>query len=181
MSAEKTHISREQEAAISGLLLRMREAWEQGDGAAYASIFTEDARYVSATGTRSVGAEQIGTSHQQIFDSFFAGTRLGSSYPVELQPVAPGVVLIHASGTVLFPGEHEQAIAANGLLTMLAVATDDGWRIASFANTPTGRARSARFVLRYLRSRLRVFQAESRKAKEHMVRQKRDNIARWSS
>jgi uncharacterized protein (TIGR02246 family) len=157
----------------------LREAWERGDGAAYGSLFTDDARYVSPTGTRTVGREQIAASHQQIFDSFFAGARLGSSFPFELQPVAPGLVLIHASGAVLFPGEHEQAVAPNGLLTMVALVTDDGWKIASFANTPTGQARSARFVLRYLRSRLRAFQIESAKATAHMFRQKQDNIARW--
>lgn len=179
VSTATTHISPEEEAAINGLLLRMREAWERGDGAAYGSVFTEDARYVSATGTRTVGREQISASHQQIFDSFFAGTRLSSSFPFELQPVAPGLILIHASGAVLFSGEREQTVAPNGLLTIVAVATDDGWRIASFANTPTGRARSARFVLRYLRARLRALQIESAKARTHMLHQKRDNIARW--
>jgi uncharacterized protein (TIGR02246 family) len=181
MSSATTHISPDDEAAINRLLLRMREAWARGDGAQYASIFAEDARYVSATGTRSVGPEQIAASHQQIFDSFFAGTQLGNSYPVELQPVAPGVVVIHATGAVLFPGERERGVSPNGLLTMVTVATDDGWRIASFANTPTGTARNTRFVLRYLRSRLRAFQTESRKAKEHTLRQKRENVARWTS
>jgi len=181
VSTTTIRISPAEKAAINDLLLRMREAWEQGDGPAYASLFTKDARYVNAPGTRTVGREQIETSHQQIFDSFFADTRLGSSYPFELQPVAPGAVLIHASGAVLFPGEDEQAVAPNGLLTILAVATDDGWRIASFTNTPTGRARNARFLLRYLRSRLRAFTTESRKARAHMLRQKRENIARSKS
>jgi len=181
MSTPTTHISPEQQAAINGLLLQMREAWERGDGTAYGSLFTEDARYVSATGTRTVGPDQIAASHQQIFDSFFAGTRVGSSFLSEFQLVSPGVVLIHGSGAVLFTGESEQAVAPNGLLTMVTVATDDGWRIASFANTPTGRARSARFVLRYLRSRLRAFRTESAEAKAHMLRRKQANIARWRS
>jgi len=181
VSTATIHISHAEEAAINDLLRRMREAWERGDGAAYAALFTKDARYVNAPGTRTVGREQIAASHQQIFDSFFAGTRLGSSYPVELQPVAPNVVLIHTSGAVLFPGEDEQAVASNGLLTIVAVATDDGWRIASFANTPTGKARNARFLVRYLRSRARAFTTESRKARAHMLRQKRDNIARFNN
>ncbi|HJS96756.1 MAG TPA: SgcJ/EcaC family oxidoreductase [Solirubrobacteraceae bacterium] len=180
MSATDQPVSPEQQAAIHGLLVKMREAWERGDGTAYASLFTRDARYVSATGTRSIGPEAIATTHQQIFDSLFSATRLGNSYPAELQPVAPGVILIHATGAVLFPGEHEQTVAPNGLLTILATNTNDGWKIASFANTPTGKARNPRFFLRYLRSRLRAFQTESRKAKAHMLRQKQANIARWS-
>ena len=180
MTVTGTPISPEDEAAITGLLDCMREAWECSDGASYASMFSDDVRYVSATGVRTVGREEIASSHQRIFDSFFAGTRLGSSYPVELQSVAPGVVLVHASGAVLFPGEREQRVAPNGLLTMVAVAGDGGWRVASFANTPTGNARTARFVLRYLRSRFSAFRAEASKARAHMLRNKRANIARWS-
>ena len=180
MSVTATPISPEDEAAITGLLDGLREAWERGDGAGYASMFSDDARYVSATGVRSVGREQIASSHQRIFDSLFAATRLGSSYPVELQPVAPGVVLVHGVGAVLFPGEREQRVAPNGLLTMVAVAGDRGWRVASFANTPTGKARNARFVLRYLRSRFAASRAEASKARAHMLRQKREDIARWS-
>jgi uncharacterized protein (TIGR02246 family) len=136
VSTTGTPISPGDQAAINGLLELMREAWDRGDGAAYGSAFTDDARYVTASGTRSVGREQIAASHQQIFDSFFAGTRLHSLYPTEFQPVAPGVVLVHTSGAVLFPGEREESVAPKGLLTMVAVDSDDGWKIASFANTP---------------------------------------------
>ena len=180
MSATDMQLSPQDETAINDVLALMREVWERGDGAAYAAVFSDDARYVSASGIRSVGREAIASSHQQIFDSFFAGTRLGSSYPTELQPVSPGVVLVHATGAVLFGGEHEQQVAPNGLLTMVLVARDGDWSVASFANTPTGKARNARFALRYLRSRLSALRAEASKARADMLANKRENITRWT-
>lgn len=171
-----TAISPEDEAGINGVLARMREAWERGDGAAYAALFDDDAHYVSATGVRSVGRNAIATSHQQIFDSFFAGTRLSGSAPVELQPLAPGVVVVHASGAVLFPGERD--VPPNGLVTMVMTGGAAGWRVASFANTPTGRARSARFVLRYGRSRLAALWADASNARARMLAGKRPDTAR---
>jgi len=179
MSANDLQLSPKDEAAINDLLARMSEAWEHSDGAANASVFDEDARYVTATGVRTVGRQPIASAHQQIFDSFFAGTRLGRSYPIELQPIAPGVVLVHGAGAVLFNGEREQHVAPNGLLTMVLVARDQGWRVASFANTPTGKARNVRFVLRYLRSRVAALRAETGSAKAHMLANRQKNLARW--
>lgn len=166
------------EQGIRDLLERMRHAWESGDAAAYAAEFANDARYVAATGVRSVGRVAIAESHQKIFDTFFKHTRLGGGYPAELQPVSQDVVLIHASGAVLFPGEDELRVRPNGLLTMLVVRDGNGWRVASFSNTPTGRARNTRFFWRYLASRWAIFLAETRKAKQHMMKQKRRNMNR---
>lgn len=177
----QARISADDEAAIRMLLGRMRDAWARGDGAAYASVFSDDARYVNAPGRRSVGRQAIADSHQKIFDSFFKGTRLGTTYPVELHPVAPNVVLVHASGAVLFPGESEQRVPPNGLMTMVAVGEADSWQFASFSNTPTGRMRNARFLWRYLVSRLAMFRAEARKAKAHMLAEKQQNMAKWKS
>src|SRR4051812_28292604 len=124
---ERAQITAEDDKAIRELLDRMGDAWARGDGAAYASVFSEDARYVNAPGTRSVGRQAIADSHQQIFSSVFKSTRLGGPYPAELQPVAPNVVLVHAGGAVLFAGENEQDVPPNGLITMVAVGAPGPW------------------------------------------------------
>ncbi|MFG2040119.1 hypothetical protein [Dactylosporangium sp. NPDC048998] len=72
-------------------------------------------------------------------------------------------MLVHSSGAVLFPGEDERAVPPNGLLTFVAVRRPEGWRLAAFNNTPTGRARDARFLLRYLRSRVGAFRPGRRR------------------
>ena len=98
----------------------MREAWARGDGQAYASVFSEDATFDNAPGQRVVGRQGIAASHQRIFDSVLTHTRLGGGYPVQLQSVTPDVVVVHASGAVLFAGEDEAKVPPNGLLTMVA-------------------------------------------------------------
>jgi uncharacterized protein (TIGR02246 family) len=151
----------ETEGAVIELLGRLRDAWERGDGEAYGELFSEDAQYVTAPGERMHGRKAISESHQRIFDTFFKGTKLGRNYPVRMDEIRPDVVLVEASGSVLFPGEDEQRVAPNGLMTLVVTKNDADWRIVSFQNTPTGRFRSFRFISRYLRSRVLPFR-ESR-------------------
>lgn len=153
VSTQSRLVPADDETAIQRLLGQLREAWAHGDGVAYASLFTEDARYVEAPGIRRTGRQAIADSHQKIFDTFFAHTRVGGSYPRELQLVTRDVVIVHGSGSVLFPGEREERIPPNGLMSMVVVRDSGSWRIALFHNTPTGRARTPRFLWRYLISR----------------------------
>lgn len=176
---DEVRIAAEDEAAIRGLLDRMGEAWASGDGAAYASVFSEDASYLAAPGQRTVGRQEIAESHQRIFDSVFKGTRLGRGYALRLQPVTPDVVIVHGSGAVLFAGEKEETVAANALLTMVAARQGPSWQFVSFSNTPTGRGRNARFVWRFLVSRLAMFRIEAAKGRRHMLEEKQRNMARW--
>jgi uncharacterized protein (TIGR02246 family) len=178
---KEAQISADDEAAIRELLGTMRDAWARGDGTAYAAVFVDDARYVNAPGTRSVGRQAIADSHQKIFDSILKDTRLGSAYPAELQPVTPDVVLVHGSGAVLFPGESEQRVPPNGLITLVAARHAGSWRFVSFNNTPTGRARNVSFLWRYLVSRLSIFRTEARKARAHMLAERQQNMARWKA
>lgn len=165
--------------AIESLLAAMGHAWADGDGTAYGALFTPDAHYVNAPGQRVVGASAIAESHQEIFDSFFRGTFLGSGYPREIEVIAPDIVLVHGSGAVLFPGEREEDVAPNGLMTMLLVKRDGRWLIDSFTNTQTGKHRNAKFIARYLTSRLHPFTAEWTKARRHMLDGKHRNMARY--
>jgi uncharacterized protein (TIGR02246 family) len=173
-------ISPADQAAIHDLLRRMREAWANGDGAAYGAVFAEDARYVNAPGQRVVGRRAIAESHQKIFDTFLKHTRIGRGYPLDLQVLTPDVVLVHASGAVLFAGETEDDVAPNGLMTMTVVRRDNDWIIASFNNTQTGKGRNLKFLLRYIRSRGRELVREVAKARRHMLEEKRQNIEKWN-
>ncbi len=140
---------------IEALLERMADAWAKGDGKAYGDLFCEDAQYVEAPGRRVHGRAAIAQSHQRIFDSILKHTRVASRTPPVIRPIAPGVALVEASGAVLFSGEDETGVSPNGLMTMVVLHGDQGWRIMSFQNTPTGKFRSIRFIARYVLSRLR--------------------------
>jgi len=115
---------------------------------------------VNAPGERVHGRKSIAESHQAIFDTFFKETKLGRSYPYSLRRIAPEVVLVEAAGAVLFPGENENNVAPNGLMTLVLARQDNAWRIVSFQNTPTGRWRTFKLLRRYLLSRFSVFRAK---------------------
>jgi uncharacterized protein (TIGR02246 family) len=170
----------EAERAVKELMDRMAQAWEQGDGEAYGALFSDDAQYVTAPGERLHGREAIAESHQRIFDTFFKGTRLGREHPVRFRALDAEVVLVEASGSVLFPGERETGVPPNGIMTLVIQKEAGGWRIVSFQNTPTGRLRTMRFLWRFLVSRLSVFRAEWSKARRHMLEEKHRNIAKWN-
>src|ERR1700689_2532594 len=101
----------EVEEASRAIMARLSEAWERGDGVAYASVFSEDAQYVSAPGERVYGRKSIAQSHQRVFDTIFKNSRLGREYPLSFRRIAPDVVLVEATGSVLFPGEMERNVA----------------------------------------------------------------------
>ncbi len=142
------------EDQVRDVLNRLREAWERGDGAAYGSVFSEDAQYVNAPGERLHGREAIAESHQEIFTTFFKDTRLGRAYPTYFRWLSPEVVLVESAGSVLFPGEDEGNVPPNGLMTLVLAKQGLAWQIVSFQNTPTGKWRKLKFMWRFVFSRV---------------------------
>jgi uncharacterized protein (TIGR02246 family) len=157
---------RQAEDAVRDVLLRVREAWERGDGGAYASFFSDDAQFVTATGKRMCGRNSIARESQEILDTLFKRSKLGRGYshPNHLRFLTPDVVLVETAGAVLFPGETEDRVAPNGLMTFVVARQDDAWRIVSFQNTPTGRWHKVRLIWRYCFSRLWSARAGAAKA-----------------
>jgi uncharacterized protein (TIGR02246 family) len=148
------------EDAVRDVMVRLCEAWERGDGDAYAALFSEEAQYVTAPGDRLHGRKSIAESHQEIFNTIFKKTKLGRRYPSTFRSITSDVVLVESAGSVLFPGESESKIPPNGLMTLVVARQADDWRIVSFQNTPTGRFRNLKFMWRYLVSRLSTPRAE---------------------
>jgi uncharacterized protein (TIGR02246 family) len=142
------------EASIHDVLAKLNDGWRNGDGAAFAAPFAEDALYITATGERLAGRQEIAEQHQRIFDGIFKGTRLGGAFQ-QIKSVSPDVVLVQSVGGILFPGETDTAVKPNGIATTVLAKRDGAWQIVSFQNTPTGRFRTPRFLWRILVSRLR--------------------------
>ena len=143
------------ENAIGTLLDKLANSWANGDGESYGSVFTEGAHYIEAPGNWVTGRKTIVERHQKIFDTFFKNTRIDGKYKTILRPVMPDVVLVHGQGTVLFPGESEKNASPNGIMTMCIVKRNGQWQIASFQNTPTGKWRKIKFMLRFFKSKFR--------------------------
>jgi len=141
--------------SIQTVLERLRTAWCAGDAVAYADNFSDDAQYVEAPGRRVHGRRAIAESHQRIFDTVFRKTRVSGRGEPTIRPISQHVALVEASGAVVFPGEDPAKVPANGLMTLIVRREGDAWKIISFQNTPTGRFRMVRMILRIIWSRLR--------------------------
>jgi len=153
------------EEASRAIMVRLSEAWERGDGVA--SLSSVDAQYVSAPGERVDGRKSIAQSHQRVFDTLFKNSRLGHQYPLSIRGIAPDVVLIEATGSVLFPGAMGRNIAPHRVRTLVLVRQGDLWRIVSFQNTPTGRFRKINFLWRYFVSRIAASRAPAPEVRKH--------------
>ncbi|MEU6747669.1 SgcJ/EcaC family oxidoreductase [Spirillospora sp. NPDC046719] len=117
--------------AIRALFEQLTDAWDRGDGAAYGACFTADATYITYVGTLYRGAEEIGTAHQALFDSFLKGTKLACEI-VDIRMTTPGSAVVITRGDTYkkAPGKLKK------LQTNTAVRGADGrWRLAAFQNT----------------------------------------------
>lgn len=100
-----TRLPPPEEAAIRDLLARLKAAWDSGDAEAFGAVFSEGAKYVTATGRRLDGRAAIVASHARDFRTYIRNTHLGDGYPTAIEYVDDHVALVHGTGAVLFAGE----------------------------------------------------------------------------
>jgi uncharacterized protein (TIGR02246 family) len=169
-------ISPEDNAAIHETLTKLSDAWICGDGATYASLFTENARFTAAPGFRFTGNKMIEKEHQEMFKGIFKYTRIDGNYDKEIQVITADVVLVHSFGNVFFPGESEKNSKSTGLTTICVVKINGHWKIASFQNTSTEKLGILKFMGRFLFSRFYLMSGKWKKTHENTVEEKRRNI-----
>ncbi len=111
----------------------LEEAWNAGDGAAYAAPFTADCDFTDIRGARHHGAATVAAGHQAIFDSIYRGSTV--HYEVtSARFLADGVLLVLADAALDVPagplaGAHRAASSA------VLVEVDGHWRAAMLHNT----------------------------------------------
>ena len=128
-------------AAFAGLLRDLQDAWNAGDGPAFAAAMAEDADFVTIRADHLRGRNAIAASHAGIFSTIYAGSRNRISLDTA-RMLGPDVALLHARSVLEAPagplaGRHEARFS-----TVLLRATG-GWRIASFHITLAATPRPA--------------------------------------
>jgi uncharacterized protein (TIGR02246 family) len=122
------------EREIRALHRRMLDAWEAGDGAAFAAPFGDDAVFVGFDGSVMRGREQIASVHQELFDRWLKGSRLVEER-TEIRFVAHEVAIVRTIGGTVMRGKGEPAPERDSIQTLVAVRQTGGWSFASFQNT----------------------------------------------
>ena len=100
----------EVDPAVSDLLVRLRAAWDCGDGEAYASVFSDDAQYVTAPGEHCTDEKRLPTRIRKSSIQSSKEPRWAVATR-RVRQITSDVVLVEATGSVLFPGEREEKVA----------------------------------------------------------------------
>ena len=122
------------EAALRALYQQLMDGWNQGSGAAFAAVFTEDGDLIGFDGTHFKGRQEIAPFHQQLFDKWLKGSRLvGEVKDVRL--LHPDIAVMHAVGSTVMRGKSEPVPERDSIQTLVATRQDGEWRLAAFQNT----------------------------------------------
>ncbi len=129
------------EQAIGEIVKRFEAAWNAGDGAGFAAPFAEDATFTHVFGGLFTGRAEIGTNHQQVFDTVYKGST-GRFTLAKLRFLRPDVAigLIETKVTVPPPAARE----LNTRASFVAAKENGAWRVAHFHNTIVGAPPGAR-------------------------------------
>ena len=127
---------------IDSIPSRLAAAWDAGDAAAYAALFTPDATYVVFDGTVLAGAKAIEDVHRWLFEGPLRGSRMSGSRtagadaaPPDVRYLRPDVALTLVRGGARPDGETELTPDRASVVSLVLVDTPEGWRIAAFQNT----------------------------------------------
>lgn len=120
--------------AVHDVLQVLSDAWQEGNGEKFASVFTDTHDFIVWTGYyfRQNDKAANAQNHNYIFEHLYKDTRM---YLVldKLDFITPQIALIHVLGAVDINGEgmpKDPAVIWTGLL----VKTDGAWKIRSFHN-----------------------------------------------
>lgn len=122
----------EPRATAETVIVRLQDAWNAADGAAFGAPFARDADFVTIRGELHSGAA-IAAGHQQIFDTIYAGSTLRYTL-LDARPLDDRVILAHVRGHLSVPAG-PLAGELDSLASIVLVRDGDDHRIAAFHNT----------------------------------------------
>lgn len=121
------------ESEIAPIVRALEDAWNAGDGAAFAAPLAEDADFVNVYGMHARGREAIAKGHEGIFRSVYAGSTV--RYTVESARLLRGdVALAHLHARLHVPAG-PMAGDREARPSLVLTRDEGGWRIAAFHNT----------------------------------------------
>ena len=120
--------------AILDVLAGLYKAWAAGDAEAFVADYTDDATVVQP-GVYKKDREEIRTTMAAGFAGPLNGSRV-AAHPVDVRFLTDDTAIVVSEDGIIFPGQ--DAVASERLVraTWVLVRRDDGWRIASYHNSP---------------------------------------------
>lgn len=124
-------------SSVQDALLAIRQAWERGDVARYASLFTPDADYTAFDGTRMAGRQAIEDGHRALFAGIMRGSAMTSETP-SIRYVRDDVAVVTSRGGIIMrwqKGRTSPSPKRVSALTYVFVRDDGRWLATAFHNT----------------------------------------------
>jgi uncharacterized protein (TIGR02246 family) len=115
------------EDAIRAIHQQMIDAWNAGDGTAFAAPFTDDADFVAFEGTHLKGRREIALFNQRIFDTVMKGSRLGGEVKF-VRILSPGLAVMHSVVRVTLSGQTEASPGRDSMQLTVVTKRDGQWR-----------------------------------------------------
>ncbi|WET83139.1 SgcJ/EcaC family oxidoreductase [Amycolatopsis sp. QT-25] len=123
------------QAEVLAVLSELADAWNDGDAAAYASHFTEDADYVTFFGMNMPGRTMIESAHRSLFEGPLKGSKLATGWgEPKVRFIRPDVAIVVSGGGSSLSDDKPEP-SRESTLTYVLVEESDGWRVAAFQNT----------------------------------------------
>lgn len=122
------------ESAVRALVQKCIEGWNKGSGEAFAAQFAEDSDFVVGNGMHLKGRKQNASNHQQIFDTFYKGTRLWAQVK-SVRFLRPDAALVHTVSRILKPGESDASPEPEAIQTWMVSKHGNEWLVDAFHNT----------------------------------------------
>jgi len=124
------------ERALHDLFQQLVDGWKQGSGQSFAANFSEDADFIVWTGMHLKGRQAIADAHQQIFDTFYKGSRLESQIK-DIRFLSAEIALLFVQGRVILPegAQNAQELGRQAVQMFVALKQAGGWSFTAFQNT----------------------------------------------
>jgi len=116
--------------SIYELVRVLEDAWNSGNSQRFASVFAEDADFITVLGKHYNGREAIDAGHRAIFDTIYKGSR--NRYTIEgLRFVRPDVVVVFVRAQLELADDR----VISACPTMVLTKENGKWQVAVLQNT----------------------------------------------
>jgi uncharacterized protein (TIGR02246 family) len=133
MDSQPTAHAAADEDAIRAIHQRMIDAWNAGDGAAFAAPFTDDADFVAWEGTHLKGRLEITSFHEQAFETIAKGSRLNGEVKF-VRLLGPAVAVMHSVVSVTLAGQNAASPGRDSMQLTVVAKRNGQWRGVALMN-----------------------------------------------
>lgn len=123
-----------EEAAVLGVPLKVRAAWDSNDADALASVFVDNGSWLAGD-KQLTGRDEIRAYMAEVFAGPLQGSKV-TEEPLEIKVVNEELALAITDGGVLYEGETELPPGRKFRTMWVIVKQDGDWKLASHQTSP---------------------------------------------